>query len=268
MDFIEKNQHKIASVGVDPITALYTDWMDDWSDKLGGEIAGGDWRKVKPPWKKALRTLMRAPFHCFFAAHLKDIKFGTDEDLRFTGEKSKTKEKPKLRPRPMEAAAVEKTVPYTVDITLRADNEKDHRDRPTYTHTVTFWKGRIPLQMVGELYIGRTWSFDARKRPNPWKETLEPLLDKWSMGAVDHLGIKDPEHFEAIREEVLSTGSTFTLGEIVKLLDACPSKTLTEYDEWWRTNIAPSITTLDKTAFAVYKKAHEAKKASFAKEKT
>ena len=107
------------------------------------------------------------------------------------------------------------------------------------------------------------------ERPNPWDIVMQPVLDKWSMGAVDHLGIANPEHFEAIRAEVESTGSTFTLGEIIKLLDNCPAKTLAEYDEWWQTNVAAAINTLDKAAFKSYQRAHKAKKESFvAKEKT
>lgn len=257
MSFIKTNQHIIASVGIDPITALYQDWMDDWSNKLGGEIAGSDWRKVKPPWKLALRSLMRAPFHCFFAAHQKETWFGSDEPER-KGQKMP------LLVKAQDTANVEKSVPYTVDLLLRSDNVVDQMRRPTAEHRIIFYGGRIPLSLVGELYIGREWLFNSMKRPNPWNEVITPLLDKWSMGAVDHLGISNPEHFEAVRAEVLSTGSTFTLGEIIKLLDSCPSKNLEEYNEWWQTNIASAVNTLDKAAFKSYILAHEAKKDFFA----
>ena len=248
MDFVRENSGKLAAVGLDPITEAWADWLDGWTEELDHEIKGGDWRKVKPPWKKMMRMLMRAPFHTWFAAHHKDLEYSQVQEVPGA--------KPTLQIAPQDTAAVEKKLPYTVDMFLRTDTVNDNMNRPTSKHTIRFWGGRIPHALVGELVIGRTWEFDATKRPNPWEIVMEPLLDKWNMKAVDYIGISNPAGFEKVRKEIEEEGSDYVLGKIVRYYQACPAKTLPEYEKWWEDHIAEHVPELVGDGRSTYKGMH------------
>jgi hypothetical protein len=259
VDFLEESGDHFKSVLVDPINELWDSWMEFWCRKLNKDsIQGGDWRKVKPPWKVLLFKLMHGTHHTAFAAWLNPTKF-----YQPSGAPGETEG---LRVEKQDVPKVEVNVPYTVDLVFRCGVKLDEEWRRTNEHTVRYCGGRVPRSVRPQLHIGREWSFnELDPLANPFKEILEPVLEKWSMGAVDHMGVGDPEYFEAVRKTIMEVGGSYALGKIMILMDACPAKTAQEYRTWWREHIHPLVTnvTLNPKAREVYEAAHESLKKKF-----
>lgn len=93
----------IKSVAIDPANLQWENHLDYWQDKLGHDIQGGDWRKVKAGWKKTLRDLQRSSLNVVMTCHLKDLQFIQEQEASgATG---------KLMVKPQEAPQIEKNAP-------------------------------------------------------------------------------------------------------------------------------------------------------------
>lgn len=260
IEYALRNQDKIASVAIDPITELWTDYMDWWSDELKTEqIQGGQWKKVKAPWKNNLRRLMRANFHVGYAAWLKEVQY--EEGAAGPGEKGKLEIHQVLLP------ALERTVGYTIDMLLGTNVARDRLNQPTSTHIVRFWGGRRPLSVPPtELYIGKEWRFDARKPVSPWDTVIAPMLPQWEVDGMEDLGaIGDVSPAEQARglREMQQLGDDAELGRLLRLI--AESTDASKYRASVFPEIQLALPTLPADAVKVLQAAHEAKKKEFGK---
>lgn len=236
-DYALNNEDKFASLVIDPVTTSWEDWMDYWSEKLGGQITGPQWRQVKGPWKALAKRLNRSKLNVGQSAWLKDILY----------------EKPEKAPgvegsltiRPIEVPQVERKTIYHVDIILQTAIVRDIKNRPTTKHRVTLAGGRRPKAVDPEdFHVGKTWTFDARKPIDPWKVIIDPILEKWDNGAVDHLGI-DERDAENEMKSIDEASQDYTVGQILMLMEQQTSLQ-TYKDRTWPNEISPIVNELDK----------------------
>ena len=245
------NENYFQSLIIDPMTAAWEDWMDFWSAKLGGEIQGGDWRKVKGPWKAMLSRLMQSRMHIGFSAWLRDIVYEQAESAPGV--------KGKLEIKANDAPAVEKSVPYTVDFVLRCDQEKDRKNTPKPIHTITVYKARRPRSVPpSELYVGKVWRFDAKNPVPPWGQVIVPFIQNWSEGAVDYLGM-DPREAMFERKDMEENAADLAVGRILRLIDAQTDLGVFA-NQIWPSQIAPFLDGLTEDRLVRIQNAKDAKK--------
>lgn len=249
IDFILKNEDKIQSVCIDGMTGAWEEFMDFWAQKLGGDIQGGDWRKVKGPWKLLLKRLMRSRLHVGFSAWQKDILYDQQDNAGMK----------KLEIRQQDVPNIEKTVPYTVDFILKADVVRDRKNVPTPYRTLTVYKARRPRSISpADLYSGKQWKFDQKNPVNPWEIVIEPYMNQWQEGAVDHLG-SDPieEEYEGrlLDAVVADQDLAYILQVIAKQTD------LRDYQMAWAKEIDPKLPKLGEERKKLVVEAHARKKA-------
>ena len=191
-----KNEAHFKGVIHDNFNLLYEDWLDSWEEKLGGEIKGGSWKKVKRPWRKLLREVMYSSLHVGYGVWLKDLQYRKKEGGMPGSEGG-------LEIVEWDAPNIEKIVRRVVDMTFRCAVVRDAKGRPTKTHTVMFYGGRRPKTVPpADLHTGKIWKFDSSAPVNVWDTVIGPIIANWGPGAVDHLGV-DPETIaEAVAGEV------------------------------------------------------------------
>jgi hypothetical protein len=252
LEFVFKNQAEINSVVIDPLTELWTDHMAWWETELNvDEIKGGQWKKVKVPWKVNLQRLKRAPFHVGYAAWTRDTEY--KEGPAAPGEKGA------LEIKAQEVPQMERTVGYSIDMILETKAVLDKLNKPTGKHEVIFWGGRRPQAVPPEmLYIGKKWTFDARKPVNVWNEVVGPLLDHWKEGAVDVLGL-DPQEAERMQAESDMVVQDEALGRLIRMIEA--QTELHAYAEFFKNEVQPEFVTLSNERQVKIKEVHEKKKA-------
>lgn len=235
MAFALKHESDFASVVIDDGSELWTGWMNDWQDenlKEGQDIVAKHWRPIKRPWKKGLRALARSKMHVGWSTRLKDIEYYKEETAPGV-------EDPKVKVKPVVSLEGEKNVPYIFDLIFYTEAIFDFNGRPTPEHKITFWAGRVPLNLVSQLYIGKSWSFDARDPVSVWEKIIEPIYDKWTVGAVEHLGIDPAKAKQAmleIEEEAMDAGEG-----LARRILRQDFKTLQEYSETWVKNDLTNI---------------------------
>lgn len=250
INFVLTNESSLKSFCIDGMSGFWEETMDFWAKKLGGEIQGGDWRKVKGPWKLLLKRLMRSRLNIGFSAWLKDVDY---EQVDQGGIK-------KLVIKSIDVAQVEKTVPYTVDFIFKADVVLDRKKVPTQFRTLTVYKARRPQSISPtELFSGKQWKFDQKQPVNPWEIVIDPFIQKWEEGAVDYLGSNPMEdQFEGRGLEDAMQDNT--LARILQLIQG--QKTMAEYETAWKTMIDPDLRGLSASRMALVTEAHTRKKAN------
>jgi len=185
---------KVASIVVDSVNLAFEDWMSSWEDSLGvEEIKGGNWKKVKGPWKTLHRQVMLSPKHVGLSAWPRGAKYVEEEtpSSRPGAEPSK-----KLRILEQDSPHVEKMLPFAVDMTLKTEIELDKRFAPTSIHRITYMGGRRPVSIpANELYAGKFWRFDAKRvdEESPFDKVLKPIIEKWQQGAVEYINLDQRE---------------------------------------------------------------------------
>lgn len=239
LDWIIANQEILNSVGIDGFTNAWGDHMDWWQDELGKEqIQGGDWRKVKGPWKANLKTLMKSRLNVVFTAQLRDLEYRkADAGPGVEG---------KLEIIPIELPAIEKNTPYVVDVVLQLGIVRDDKNRPTKKHFAMLTKGRRPLSIDPKsFYVGKKWYFDETAPTNPWEAIITPVYkgvdDK--MG-IDYLGMEAADVRDA-EEEMRRAADDTLSGALLRLLNGTDFKSLQELKGFWDREIAGQIDTLD-----------------------
>lgn len=244
-----RHEDEIDSVLGDPINALWEEWMDYWSEKCGGEIKGGDWRKVKGPWKRLHWDAMRAKWNLGFAAHLKDIVY--EEQEAAPGEKPKVKIAAQLSP------AVEKSLPYLFDFILYAEQELDKKKFPTTWHRYTVYKARRPRSIPpADLHSGKYWRFNELAPENVWDKIIQPFADRWEEGATDHIGVlADPVGEEQEFSEIVAEANNADFGRVIGLIMGAES--WTQYTQRFDKEIVPLLQGLPPDLVAKAKQAHE-----------
>jgi|GEM_PF-5722332 len=226
IDWLVENEDKIASLVIDPVTTLWSDWMDHWAARLesegkldeGEQIKAGHWRRIKQPWKKNIFfPLQRAPFNVILTAWPKEIVFeeGSEGSGIFAA-------KGGLKIRQVQEAQVEKTLRYLYDLWLQTGVDLDELNRPTSRHWIRLAGGRRPLTVpASEFYTGRTWRFDARKPEDPWAKVIGPWEEHWkkSTGAMAHLGPRDPEETAQVLSQMAEEEEEAWVGQIVAQIE-------------------------------------------------
>lgn len=206
------------SVVIDPITALWTDYMDWWGEKKGGQILGPDWKEVKGPWKIFMRTGKRLKAHFGMSAWQSNVVY---EQLLDSSVPAGVEQKAKLNIRQAEVFKTEKNIPYHVDMILQTRTVLDQRDRPTPIHEVIFRGGRRPRTIdPAALYTGKTWKFDERKPVSTWDTIIAPYLAKWqdaTAGAVEYVGMDERAAVEEDSEELQVTND-YLAGNMIRLI--------------------------------------------------
>jgi hypothetical protein len=211
--FVFANTKNIASVVIDPITLLWEDWMQHFNEEFKGDIRGGQWNAVKSPFKLYMRKFKQAPFHWGMSAWVNDIEYSQAEGG--PGEKAK------LSISPQELPKVEKRIPHNIDLALQFSIVRDGLNKPTSIHEVTCTKGRRPINMnPEELYVGKTWRFDERKKGL----------------AVETFG-SDPEEAAADEKETDTIADDAVTGNLLRLID--DAKTNQELNEVLATKVTP-----------------------------
>lgn len=249
LSFALANESKLASLCIDGMSGMWEEFMDFWAKKLGGEIQGGDWRKVKGPWKLILKRLMRSKLNIGFSAWLKDIAYDQVDQGSIK----------KLDIRPVDVAQVEKTLPYTVDFILKCDVILDRKKVPTQYRSITVYKARRPKSIPPtELYSGKQWKFDQKNPVNPWEVVIEPYIQRWQEGAVDYIGT-DPleEQYESRSLEDASQAHEFD--RIVRLINE--QTNLDHYAMVWAKEIDPHLRSMSAARLALITDMHNRKKA-------
>lgn len=192
---------KIASVVIDSVNLAFEDWMSSWEDTLNvEEIKGGNWRKVKAPWKLLHRKMMLSSKHVGLSAWPRGAKYMEEvEPSTMPGVEGKKT----LRIMEQDSPHVEKMLPFAVDMTLKTEIELDKRFAPTSIHRITYMGGRRPASIpANELYAGKFWRFDAKKvdEESPFDKVLKPIISKWQQGAVEYVNIDTKEMSQELGE--------------------------------------------------------------------
>jgi len=252
INFVFENEGKLASFCIDGMSGMWEETMDFWAKKLGGEIQGGDWRKVKGPWKLMLKRLMRSKLNIGFSAWLKDVGY---EQIDQGGIK-------KLEIKSVDVPQAEKTIAYTVDFILKSDTVLDRKKVPTQYRTLTVYKARRPRSVSAtELFSGKQWKFDQKQPVNPWEVVIEPFIQQWQDGAVDYLG-SDPQE-EIFEGRALEDASQdITLARILQLISA--QKNFDEFQRTWATQIDPDLRNMTPSRVKLVDEAKERKKSELA----
>lgn len=248
IDFVLANESKLASFCIDGMSGMWEETMDYWARKLGGEIQGGDWRKVKGPWKLLLKRLMRSKLNIGFSAWLKDVGY---EQVDQGGIK-------KLEIKSVDVPQAEKTIAYTVDFILKADTVLDKKKVPTQYRTLTVYKARRPRSISStELFSGKQWKFDQKQPVDPWQIVIEPFIQQWQEGAVDYLGC-DPmeEQYEGRAMEDIAQDNS--LARILQLIAA--QTDLQTYARVWAKEIDPDLRGMSASRITLVADAHKRKK--------
>jgi len=251
INFALANEGTFKSLVIDPLTLAWEDWMDAFNDKFGGDIKGGQWKEVKAPWKLLVRKLMRSSLHICFTAWVDDIVYEQKEVAPGVkgGLQIFSQEKPK----------VEKRIPHTLDMALNFSIGRDSMRRETCKRIARLTMGRRPMSVPpADFHTGKEWVFDEREAQDPWKVIVEPILEKWQEGAVDHLGV-DPEAAAADLRDLEITAQEQNVGQILTLINK--QTDLAKYKLVWSRQIEDSVKQLDKEHTALVIKAHEEKKA-------
>jgi len=189
---------EVNSIVVDNINLAFEDWMTAWEDDLGvEEIKGGNWRKVKGPWKALHRKVMHSHKNFGCSAWPRGAKYLQETvSSNMPGVEAKTK----LVILEQDSPHVEKMIPFAVDMYFKTDIELNKLFAPTSIHKITYQGGRRPNSIpANELFAGKFWKFDASKvdEVSPFDRVLKPIIDKWKDGATSYEGL-DPK--EASRE--------------------------------------------------------------------
>ncbi len=248
------NDPRYASIVIDNVNLLWEDWMDHWNEHFGGDqIKGGQWRKVKGPWKKLLRDVMISEKHVGMSAWLKDILYKEEEAA--PGQKAGLKIYGQDNPQ------VEKNIPYALDLTFRTGNKLDKNYAPTNIHILKFYGGRRPRSVSPEdLFTGKEWKFDARKPvESVWDVVVKPFYEKWIEGSVEHLGNEHPPDIERGRDGLKEVGDDADVGRLIRLIEK-----QTDFAHYkaqvYPTDIEPGLLGLSKVRRQAVIDAHEKKK--------
>jgi len=266
IDWVMQHEDEIATLVIDPVTTLWSDWMDYWAAKLesegklnaDGQIHVGSWRKIKGPWKRNIFfPLQRAPFHVILTAWPKELEISEgDAPPGIRGG---------LQIKKVAEAQVEKTLRYLYDLWLQTGVELDELNRPTSRHWIRLAGGRRPITVPpSEFYTGRVWRFDARKPENPWEKVVGPWLDAWqkSPAAVEHLGPRDPEEAAAAMAEMVAEEIEAEVGRFITALEE--AETLSKLRDVW-SNIVSEWAGLDARHKAALERAKDRRKAELQK---
>lgn len=250
MDLALPNEQHFASLVTDNHNLLWDDWMDAHETKFGGEIKGSQWRFVKGPWKTLHRKIMKMKCHFGASAWIKDILY--------TEEPAPPGERGKIQIVAQDNPQVEKTIPYIADLIFRTGVQRDRLNRPNGKHEVVFYGGRRPRSVPPtELYVGKTWIFDAKAPVSVWDTVVAPFYQKWTEGAVDHLGVDAQEAEETIRD-LHNVEQDEVLGRCQRLIQE--AKTLIELKATFSTYIQPETFGMDQFRKDLVKTYLEARK--------
>lgn len=254
IQFGTKNMDQFKSIVFDPITPIWNDYMDHYSEKFGGEIKGGQWKTVKAPWALFMRQLKRSKSHVGMSAWVNDFYMEKEETMPGV-EKTivGTQEVPK----------VEKRIPHHVDIILQTSIQLDKKRKATSIHEIAIAGGRRPRTVSPkDFYTGRKWTFDDRQDTSPWDVIVEPIRAKWqdATGAVDFIGLADAQEATEETIETDQIAEDYQVGAMLRVIEGQTS--LHEYSsKAWPEQIAPYINGLkDAKARARVEQAHETKK--------
>jgi len=197
--------NKFNSIVIDGANLAFEDWMASWEDKLKvEEIKGQHWRKVKGPWKALHRKAMLSKKNIAFSAWPRGAKYLQEETSA-----SMPGAEPKMNLRIVEqdTAHVEKMIPFAVDMILKTEIELDKKFAPTSIHRITYMGGRRPASIpANELHAGKFWRFDSSKptEASPFDKVLSPIIEKWSEGAVEYIGLDAGEGGREVGEAQVS----------------------------------------------------------------
>lgn len=252
-----KNASKIGTVIGDQANAVWEIWMDDWTTELGREeLKGGDWKRVKPAWRKLHRDLIKAPFNVVYTCHVRDVRYEQREEA--PGIQGKLEIINQIAPN------IEKKMPHLFDFVFYAEAERNRQMVPNGYHKYTLFKGRRPRTVAPkDLHVGKSWRFDSRNPESWWDKVIMPYDAAWIEDAVDWLGT-DPEEADADRGEFALAGANHDLGEILLLISR--ANDLTAYRKIWESNIAPLLENLPAEHAAQVRAAHDKKKIELAGE--
>jgi hypothetical protein len=220
----------------------WVDHMVFFSEKYGGDIQGGQWRIVKAGWKARQKRMMRSKMNIGISCWMRDIAY---EQTQATPGAKAT-----LNIKPQEVAAIEKSVPYTVDIVLQMRVVTDTKNRPTPKHEVVVVKARRPRTVSPkDLFIGKITTWRSDKTEDLWGLTIAPYVDAWKDGEiVDYLGM---DAQEAIREEreMNAAAEDAEAGRLIRAMwsafEAKEFKDMAGFGAWWQRVIAPTINLID-----------------------
>lgn len=253
---------KVASIAIDNVNLAFEDWMATWEQRLNvEEIKGGNWRKVKDPWKALHRKVMLSNKNVGMSAWPRGLKYVEEtEDSGIQGAEPKKK----LRILEQDAPHVEKMLPFAVDMFLKTEVELDKKFAPTSMHRITYMGGRRPASIpANELYSGKVWRFDGKKvdEQSPFDKVLKPIIDKWSDGAVTYMGLDMQER----ERELGQAKENYEDGEVGRVLTALAgAATLAAAKRVWDDNEA-IINELPEPKRAIVRQAKDAKKKELSK---
>ena len=253
----------VASIVVDNINLGYEDWQTAWEDSLGvEEIKGGNWRKVKGPWKALHRKVMKSKKHFACSAWPRGAKYVEEEDGKTP---PGVEPKKKLFMYEQDTPHVEKMILFAVDMYFKTNIDLDKRFAPTSIHTITYYGGRRPNSIpADELFTGKTWKFDAKKvgEASPYDKVIKPIIDKWSDGASELLGLDVEEG----KREIAEAETAFQQQEVGRLLARMAQMTtLVEFDKVYRAEMVVALNGLTPENKALVVEAKERKKKELTK---
>lgn len=258
LDWACKNESKIGSVVGDGGNLIWSNYMEEWTEELQtDEIKGGQWKKVKGPWKIAHYRAMYATWNLIYTSHVKDVAY--EQVAGAPGEAAKLVIKPQI------AANMEKSLPYLFDFIFYTEVVLNAKNMPTSKHKVTMLKGRRPKSIPpAELHAGKAWTYDALKPPDSvWDSLMGPIIKHWGNGAVDHLGVEvvgeaDLAERSAQLRAMEEMSQNETLGRVLGIIQGATS--LAGYREVFEKEVMPEVLQLSKDRQEQVKKAHEARK--------
>jgi hypothetical protein len=260
VDFGIASEDKLKSLVLDPMTLGWENWMDFFNEQFDGEIKSHQWKDVKAPWKKLHYLLMASKLHVYQTAWVQTTEWEQTE--------SAPNVKGPLNIKKVEKPKIEIRVPHIFDIALYWKIKENNRGLPTPIHEAMITKVRRPKTMnPKEIYVGKTWSFDEREPEDPWQKIVEPFLEHWQAGAVDHVGglrlvngkPTTDRHASDDEKDVIETALDATMGELLVAITEFKGS-MTEYKRFWDANISGPINDLDDTRQKVVREAHEKKK--------
>ena len=227
------NHPKVASIAIDSVNLAFEDWMSSWEDELKvEEIKGGNWRKVKGPWKILHRKMMLSSKNVGLSAWPRGAKYAEEvEPSSIPGVEAKKR----LVIMEQDSPHVEKMLPFAVDMTLKTEIELDRKFAPTSIHRITYMGGRRPASIpANELYSGKFWRFDSKRvdEESPFDKVLKPIIAKWQTGAVEYIGLNTKEAEMELGEAHMMmqdqiVGAFVASCEVAKTLDELRSLWLT-----------------------------------------
>ena len=238
IDWVFQHEAKFASLVIDGYNLNWEDHMDFYNEKFGGDIQGGQWRIVKAGWKARQKRMMRSKMNIGISCWMRDIAY---EQVQ-----SRPGAKATLNIKPQEVAAIEKSVPYTVDIVLQMRVVTDAKNRPTPRHEIVVVKARRPRTISPkDLFIGKITKWQSDKTEDLWGLAIAPYVDDWKDGEiVDYLGM---DAQEAVREEreMLAAAEDAEAGRLIRAMwsayEGKEFKDMAGFGAWWQRVIAPTI---------------------------